>query len=45
MGLTRVGVEYGFNVQNNWEEGVAVVWGNKWRYYNTLGMAFTFSKI
>lgn len=45
LGLTRLGVEYGFHIPNNWEVGAALVWDNKWRYYNTWGMAFTFSKI
>jgi hypothetical protein len=38
LGLTRLGVKYGFHIPNNWEVGVAVVWDNKWRYYNTWGM-------
>jgi hypothetical protein len=45
LGLTRLGVEYGFHIPNYWEVGVAVVRDNKWRYYNTWGFAFTFSKI
>lgn len=43
--LTRLGIEYGAHIPKNWEIGVAVVWDNKWNYYNSWGMAFTISKI
>jgi hypothetical protein len=43
--MTRLGVEYGFHIPNNWEIGVGLVWDNKWNYYNSWGIAFTFSKI
>ena len=43
--LTRLGVEYGFHLPKNWEVGAAVVWDNKWNYYNSWGLAFTISKI
>lgn len=43
--LTRLGVEYGFHIPGNWEVGATLVWDNKWGYYNTWGLAFTFSKI
>lgn len=42
---TRLGIEYGFHLPSNWEVGVAAVWDNKWEYYNSWGLAFTFSKI
>jgi hypothetical protein len=43
--LTRLGVEYGFHLPGDWEVGAAMVWDNKWNYYNSWGLAFTFSKI
>jgi hypothetical protein len=43
--LTRLGVEYGFHLPKNWEVGAALVWDNKWNYYNSWGLAFTVSKI
>ena len=43
--LTRLGFEYGFHLPKNWEVGAAVVWDNKWNYYNSWGLAFTISKI
>lgn len=43
--LTRLGAEYGFHLPNNWEVGGALVWDNKWNYYNSWGLAITISKI
>lgn len=43
--LTRLGMEYGWHIPNNWEAGLALVWDNKWNYYNSWGLVFTFSKI
>jgi hypothetical protein len=43
--LTRLGVEYGFHLPKNWEVGAAVVWDNKWNYYNSWGIAITVSKL
>jgi hypothetical protein len=45
LGLTRVGVEYGWHLPKNWEAGVAVVWDNRWGYFNAWVLSFTFSKI
>lgn len=42
---TRLGVEYGLHLPKDWEVGIAAVWDNKWDYYNSWGLAFTFSKI
>jgi len=42
--LTRIGFEYGFHLPNNWEVGAALVWDNKWNYYNSWGLGFVFSK-
>lgn len=44
LALTRLGFEYGFHLPKNWEVGAAVVWDNKWNYYNSWGLAFTISK-
>lgn len=43
--LTRLGMEYGLHLPKNWEVGCAVVWDNKWNYYNSWGLAFTVGKI
>jgi hypothetical protein len=43
--MTRLGLEYGWHLPKNWEAGVAAVWDGKWGYYNSWGLAFTFSKI
>jgi hypothetical protein len=45
LATTRFGMEYGFHLPNNWEVGAAMVWDNKWNYYNSWGLAFTVSKI
>ena len=43
--LTRLGMEYGVHLHNNWEIGAALVWDGKWKYYNSWGLAFTVSKL
>lgn len=43
--MTRLGVEYAAHLPKNYEVGVAFVWDGKWKYYNSWGLAFTFSKI
>ena len=43
--LTRIGVEYGFHLPNNWEIGAALVWDNKWDYYNSWGLAIAISRL
>jgi len=43
--MTRLGLEYGWHLPNNLEVGLAAVWDGKWGYYNSWGLAFTFSKI
>lgn len=45
LGLTRLGVEYGAELPKRWEAGIAVMWDNKWGYYNSWVLEFTFSKI
>jgi hypothetical protein len=45
LATTRLGLEYGFHLPENWEVGAAMVWDNKWNYYNSWGLAFTVSKI
>jgi hypothetical protein len=45
LALTRLGFEYGWHLPKNWEVGIAAVWDNKWNYYNSWGLTFTFSKI
>ncbi len=43
IGLTRLGAEVGWHVGRHWEVGGAVVWDDKWGYYNSWGIAFTVS--
>jgi hypothetical protein len=45
LALTRVGLEYGFDLLKQWEVGAAIVNDRKWRYYNSWGLAFTVSKL
>lgn len=45
LGLTRLGLEYGFEFNHEWEFGVAAVWDNKWNYYNSWGLTLTASRI
>jgi hypothetical protein len=45
LGLTRLGFEYGWHLPKNFELGVALVWDNKWNYYNSWGLAVTVSKL
>lgn len=45
LAMTRLGVEYGWHLPGNWEVGGALLWDNKWNYYNSWGIAFTFSRI
>ncbi|MGL6269525.1 MAG: hypothetical protein ACRC2O_16445 [Chitinophagaceae bacterium] len=45
LAMTRLGIEYGFHLPKNWEVGAALVWDEKWNYYNSWGIAFTVSKI
>lgn len=45
LALTRLGFEYGWHLPNHFEAGLAAVWDNKWGYYNSWGLAFTFSKL
>lgn len=42
--LTRLGFEGGRHVSENWEVGGALVWDNKWNYYNSWALAFTLSR-
>ncbi len=44
LALTRLGVEYGVHLPKHWEVSAAVVWDNKWNYYNSWGLAITISK-
>ena len=43
--MTRLGIEYGFHLPSNWEIGAALVWDNKWNYYNSWGLAITISRL
>ena len=45
LALTRLGMEYGWHLPQNWEVGIAAVWDGKWNYYNSWGLAFTVSKL
>jgi hypothetical protein len=43
--LTRLGIEYDFQLPGNWLVGAAGVWDNNWDYYHSWGLSFTFSKV
>lgn len=43
IGLTRLGFELGWHVGRHWEVGGAIVWDNKWGYYNSWGIVFNAS--
>ena len=45
IGLTRLGIEYGHHLPKGWELGAALVWDEKWNYYNSWGIAITISRI
>ena len=45
LGFTRLGVEFGAELKNHWEAGIAVLWDDKWGYYNSWVIEFTFSKL
>lgn len=42
--LTRLGAEAGWHVSPDWEVGTALVWDNKWSYYNSWGLSFGISR-
>lgn len=43
--LTRLGTEYGWHLPKNREVGAALLRDGKWNYHNSIGLAFTVSKI
>lgn len=45
IALLRIGLEAGWHLPNNWEAGVELNWDNKFNYYNSWSLAFTFSRI
>lgn len=45
LALTRLGAEYGVHVGDRYEVGAALVWDNKWNYYNSWGLAVTVSRL
>lgn len=45
LAMTRLGIECGWHLPQQWEVGIAAVWDGKWGYYNSWGLAFTFSKL
>ena len=42
--LTRLGAEAGWHVAADWEVGAALVWDNKWDYYDSWGLSFGISR-
>ncbi|MEJ2502672.1 MAG: hypothetical protein P8177_05045 [Gemmatimonadota bacterium] len=42
--VTRLGSEAGWHFAEDWELGGALVWDNKWDYYDSWGLAFTLSR-
>ena len=45
IGLTRLGMEYGRELPKGWELGAALVWDDKWNYYNSWGLAIVISRV
>lgn len=45
IALLRLGLEAGWHLPNNWEAGVELTWDDKFNYYNSWSLAFTFSRI
>lgn len=45
IGLTRLGIEYGHELPKGWEVGAALVWDDKWNYYNSWGIAIVISRV
>ena len=45
LALTRLGIEYGWELPNAWETGITVMWDNKWGHYNSWALEFSFSKL
>jgi hypothetical protein len=43
--MTKLGVERGLHLPKNWEVGIVGVWGGKWGFYNSWGLALTLSKL
>lgn len=44
LALTRLGAEYGVHLGPRHEVGVALVWDNKWSWYNSFGLSFTVTR-
>ena len=45
LGFHRLGAEYGVSIGTKWEVGAALVWDNKWGYYNSWGFSFGLSRL
>ena len=45
LGFTRLGVEYGIEISENWEFGITFLWDAKWEYYNSWGLALMISRL
>jgi hypothetical protein len=43
--FTRLGVEYGWHLPNNWELGGELLWDNKLNYYNSWSIVLSVAKI
>ena len=43
--LTRLGIESGWEIKNNWEFGISLLYDIKWNAYNTLVFGFGISKL
>ena len=45
LGFHRLGGEFGLPIGTKWEIGTALVWDNKWGYYNSWGVSFGVSRL
>jgi hypothetical protein len=43
--LTRLGIESGWEIKNNWEFGISLLYDIKWNAYNTWVFGFGISKL
>jgi hypothetical protein len=43
--LTRVGIETGWSLKNNWEFGISLLYDIKWNAYDTYVLGFGISKL
>lgn len=43
--FSRLAFDYDYPINEKWEAGGTLLYDNKWKYYNSWGIAFTFTRI